>query len=86
MTIINLSDYNEYRTSPEAIKQNNIIVTFLFDYLYMKKQMDPDYKALPLNIHMLITARGKHQTPKKVKTPKVDVVTLLKEEVELTIN
>jgi hypothetical protein len=52
----------------------------------MKKNMDPKYKAIPLNLHMLITARGKHQTPKKVKTPKVNVETLLKEEVELTIN
>jgi hypothetical protein len=79
---IDLSDYNEYRSN----KENAKILEFTFDYLYMKKQMDPDYKALPLNLHMLITARGKHQTPKKVKTPKVDVVTLLKEEVELTIN
>lgn len=86
LDFIDLSDYNEYRSAKPQQQMNTKVINFVFDYLYMKKKMDPAYKAVPLNLHMLITARGKHQTPKKVKTPKVDVQTLLKEEVELTLN
>ena len=86
LQFIDLNNFNEHRTSKEAEQQNSEVINFVFDYLYMKKQIDPKYKTIPLNLHMLITARGKYQTPKKVKTPKVTVKTLLKEEVELTIN
>jgi hypothetical protein len=86
LNFIDLDDYNEYRSTKSQQIVNTKVIDFVFDYLYMKKNMDPKYKAIPLNLHMLITARGKHQTPKKVKTPKVNVETLLKEEVELTIN